>query len=259
MLKLLEMEIKLPFSVSPMSVAFEALVKTYGFDTPFALFWVQLLEGRITAAVSKVDSHVTVAAGEGFDPQEMREFLKVIGFSSLLGEKRVLEDLGFKIYEKGIIMKYNPAGISGEEGNFESCNFELCQEPPYREIYDLLRSPEAFGESIPPYEHWLCDISARVRKNCARVLFSEMDGKCVSCGMLTFESDDGAIIGAVATEESFRKKGYGSGIVKGLCRRAERDRKTAVLMCREDKVSFYEKLGFKITGEFSLVSGVKDE
>lgn len=254
MLKLLERETKLPFAVSPMSVAFEALVKTYGFDTPFALFWVQLLEGRITAALSKVDSSVTVAAAEEFDPQEIREFLKVIGFSFLLGEKRVLEDLGFKIHEKGIIMKYDPAENSTGEGDFES-----CQEPPYRKIYELLKAPEAFGERIPPYEHWLCDISARVRKNCARVLFSERDGKCVSCGMLTFESGGGAVIGAVATEKSFRKKGYGSEIVKRLCRCAERDRKTAVLMCEEDKVSFYEKLGFKITGEFSLVSGVNDE
>lgn len=248
MLKLLKSEIKLPLSLSPMTIEIEALMKTYGFNTSFAMFWIQELDGKISAAVSKVDSHVIVAAEDGFDSQELKEFLTVIGFSSLLGERQVLEDLGFKISEKGFIMKYKPA-ISSYE-NSSSLTFNC--EPPYRKIYNLLKEPDAFGESIPSYEDWLCDLSGRVRNNCARVLFREREDKCISCGMFTFESDCGAVMGAVATHKDFRSKGYASDIVKELCAAAKSENKDVFLMCREDKVSFYKKLEFKITGEFSL-------
>lgn len=255
MLRLLEREIRLPFPASPMTIEIEALIKTYGFNTSFALFWIQELDGKITAAVSKVDSHVTVAAEKDFDSKELKEFLNVIGFSSLLGEKWVLEDLGFKISEKGIIMKYGPLAMTDE--NNEPMAF-AC-EPPYRKIYNLLREPEAFDESIPSYEDWLCDLSARVRNNCARVLFREREDKCISCGMFTFESDSGAVIGAVATHKDFRSMGYASDIVKELCIAAQKEKKDVFLMCEEGKVSFYKKLEFKIKGEFSLCQGVYNE
>lgn len=255
MLRLLEREIRLPFPGSPMTVEIEALIKTYGFNTSFAMFWIQELDGKITAVVSKVDSHVTVAAEKDFDSQELHEFLNVIGFSSLLGEKWVLEDLGFKISEKGIIMKYSPLAMTDE--NNEPMTF-AC-EPPYRKIYNLLKEPESFGESIPSYEDWLCDLSARVRNNCARVLFREREDKCISCGMFTFESDSGAVIGAVVTQKDFRSMGYASDIVKELCVAVKAENKDIFLMCKEDKISFYKKLEFKITGEFSLCQGVYNE
>lgn len=248
MLKLLESEIKLPLPLSPMTIEIEALMKTYGFNTSFALFWIQELDGKITAAVSKVDSHVIVSVQEDFDLQELKEFLTVIGFSSFLAERQVLDDLGFKISEKGFIMKYKPAISSYENG----LHLILNCEPPYRKIYNLLKEPDAFGESIPSYEDWLCDLSGRVRKSCARVLFREKEDKCISCGMFTFESGCGAVVGAVATHKDFRSKGYASDIVKELCAAAKAENKDVFLMCREDKVSFYKKLEFEITGEFSL-------
>lgn len=255
MLRLLESKTKLPFPANPMAIEIEALIKTYGFNTSFVMFWIQELDGKITAAVSKVDSHVTVAAEKNFDAQELNEFLNVIGFSSLLGEKWVLDDLGFKISEKGIIMKYSP--LASSDGNIELLTFD--REPPYRKIYNLLKEPDAFDESISSYEDWLCDLSARVRNNCARVLFREKEDKCISCGMFTFESDSGAVIGAVATHKDFRSMGYASDIVKELCIAAQKEKKDVFLMCREDKVSFYKKLEFKITGEFSLCQGVYNE
>lgn len=255
MLRLLESKTKLPFPANPMAIEIEALIKTYGFNTSFAMFWIQEFNGKITAAVSKADSHVTVAAEKDFDSQELKEFLNVIGFSSLLGEKWVLDDLGFKISEKGIIMKYSP--LAASDGNIEPLTF-AC-EPPYRKIYNLLREPETFDESIPSYEDWLCDLSARVRNNCARVLFREREDKCISCGMFTFESDSGAVIGAVATHKDFRSMGYASDIVKELCTAAQNEKKDVFLMCKEDKIFFYKKLEFKIMGEFSLCQGVYNE
>lgn len=231
-----------------MAIEIEAIMKTYGFNTSFAMFWIQELDDKITAAVSKVDSHVIVAAEDIYDSQELKEFLTVIGFSSLLGERWVLEDLGFKISEKGFIMKYKPA-ISSYE-NSSSLTFSF--EPPYRKIYNLLKEPDVFGESIPSYEDWLCDLSGRVRNNCARVLFREREDKCISCGMFTFESDCGAVMGAVATHKDFRSKGNASDIVKELCAAAKSENKDVFLMCREDKIPFYKKLEFEITGEFSL-------
>lgn len=111
-------------------------------------------------------------------------------------------------------------------------------EPPYRKIYNLLKEPESFGESISSYEGWLCDLSARVRNNCARVLFREKEDKCISCGMFTFESDSGAVIGAVATHKDFRSMGYASDIVKELCIAAQKEKRTFFLCAEKIRYLF---------------------
>lgn len=253
MLRLLEKREKLSLSVSPMSIQIESLMTTYGFDTGFAFFWVQEFNGKISALVSKVDSNVIVAAEHHCNVEELKEFLCVIGFGLLTAEKEILQDLGFKIHEKGFIMTH----IHSKQ---KPVCFPVSEtEPPYRKIYELLKKPQAFGNTIPSYADWLGDLSARVRNKCARIVYREEEGKCVSCGMFTFESSRGAVIGAVATDVNFRGKGYASEIVKKLCAGGEYDGKEVFLMCAADKVSFYKKLDFETVGEFSLALGVYNE
>lgn len=248
MLRLIEEKDAYFSPLSPMSIRIEALMNTYGFNTSFAYFWQQESGGEVTALVSKVDGDVTIAAKENFNAEEMKEFLSVIGFSSLLAESKISEALGFKEGEKGFIMERETVGKKDEAS--------VCYEPPYRKIYELLKKPENFGDNIPPYGDWLADLSARVRKNSAGLKWISENEACVSSAMLTFKTEKGAVLGAVATDEKFRGRGYAKFLVNSLC---ESIGKNVFLLCKEDKINFYKKMNFKISGEFSLVSGVHNE
>lgn len=249
MLRLIEKKGEAFLPLSPMSIRIEALINTYGFNTSFAYFWQQESEGEVTALVSKVDGDVTLAAKENFNAEEMKEFLSVIGFSSLLAESKISAALGFKEAEKGFIMELESGKNTVEE--------PLClSEPPYKKIYELLKKPENFGDNIPSYGDWLADLSSRMRKGCAKAEWILENETCVCVAMLTFKTECGAVLGAVATDNEYRGRGLATSLVKSLC---ENFGKRVFLLCKEDKINFYKKMNFKISGEFSLVSGVHNE
>ena len=60
---------------SPYGVRISAFLQAYGTSYPFALFWMQTdASGRITAALSRVDGHVTLCASEQADWEEVWAF-----------------------------------------------------------------------------------------------------------------------------------------------------------------------------------------
>ena len=62
-----------------------AFLQAYGTSYPFALFWMQTdASGRITAALSRVDGHVTLCASEQADWEEVWAFLSAAGYESVL-------------------------------------------------------------------------------------------------------------------------------------------------------------------------------
>ena len=70
---------------SPYGVRISAFLQAYGTSYPFALFWMQTdASGRITAALSRVDGHVTLCASEQADWEEVWAFLSAAGYESVL-------------------------------------------------------------------------------------------------------------------------------------------------------------------------------
>ena len=67
---------------SPYGVRISAFLQAYGTSYPFALFWMQTdASGRITAALSRVDGHVTLCASEQADWEEVWAFLSAAGYA----------------------------------------------------------------------------------------------------------------------------------------------------------------------------------
>ena len=51
-----------------------ALLKSYGTAYRFATFYRQIIDGKITAILSKLDNDVTLALDDGFDNEELVRF-----------------------------------------------------------------------------------------------------------------------------------------------------------------------------------------
>ena len=76
----------------------------YGTNYPFLNFWQGVNGTAVTSAICKFEDTIFVCAGYGADFDELREFLEVIGFSSLQAEESVLRSLGFANFDEYVCL-----------------------------------------------------------------------------------------------------------------------------------------------------------
>lgn len=208
-----------------------SLLKSYGTKYNFAVFYRQVVDGRITAIMSCLDRHFTLSVTDGFDNEEIVRFLCVTGYSSLLCNDRLL--LSSK-YDEGIVMSCDKKLESFAHSN-------IIDE--YPKLMDLYNFVDYDGQD---FKAWYVDISHRVRHKTAKAYTLNIDGEIVSSGILSSIFDNCAILTAVRTSDEFRRMGYGSELVSHIVN----DVKGTVYIMRDKGLneSFYTKLGFENTG-----------
>ena len=100
----------------PYAARISALAKTYGFGHSFVLFWVQYIENEPVAAVSRIDGNMSICCTEKADFEELKEFIKTVGFAVLSCCEEVLKELGFTLTESATNFLFAaPNVISGKE------------------------------------------------------------------------------------------------------------------------------------------------
>lgn len=93
--------------------------------------------------------------------------------------------------------------------------------------------------------------------NWGRAHYVRHNGEIVSCALTTTETQDAAMIGAVFTKPSHRKRGYASSCIVGLCQGLVIENKTPYLFYKtEDLIlkGLYETLGFSKIGDWVLAT-----
>ena len=208
-----------------------SLLRSYGTKYNFAVFYRQVIDGRITAIMSCLDHHFTLSVTDGFDNEELVRFMCVTGYSSLLCSDKPL--LSSK-YEEGIVMSCDK-----KYENF--VNSEMIDE--YPKLMDLYNFVDYDGQD---FKAWYVDISHRVRHKTAKAYTLNVDGEIVSSGILSSIFGNSAILTAVRTSDEFRRMGYGSMLISHIVS----DVKGTVYIMRDKGLneSFYIKLGFENTG-----------
>ena len=89
----------------------------------------------------------------------------------------------------------------------------------------------------------------KLRHNAARICGIEHDGKLAALAMTVAESDDGAVLGAVACAQEFRRSGFASAVVKHITNSLISEGKNVFLhRAKNANVSFYSGLGFSECG-----------
>lgn len=222
---------------------------SYGTAFDFADAWVQYDdEDFITAFILKFYGNVTVVTCEESEAEEIREFLGIIGYTSLLSEHYDIFPVPpvktgcIMGLERGALCK---AVTTKEE--FSITDGEIFNLEDYRVFYSVLMKNNP-GYICTSSDDFILDFSHRVRHGISCPVMLKVSGEVVSTTAAMCIAPDSVFLGAVSTNENCRGKHYAFTLIKYLCEKY-RD-KTIYLRCEKTKRSFYEKAGLQLIGDF---------
>lgn len=220
-------------------------LKTYSADSAAVRFWVQRNdEDIITAAVCRAYDSVVMSAEPDADFEELWQFLKIIGFSTLSCEESVCQKLGLSPTRSGNIVRFEHLlkPLRGEA--------QMPRYPDLRDVYSLLVS--SGFDRLGGRDEWIADVSRRMNRNTAQwsVIYS---GKTLAaCACALFVADSAAFLGCVAARENMRGRGFGGEAVLTLAERYSSDGRRVELFCKDGSiVEFYKKSGFAPVGRWA--------
>lgn len=219
------------------------LVNSYGDYNELISIWIQYDENNhSTAVIIKYGGDMTVSLGEKADIIEIREFIALVGSTSVLSEKEL-----FYGSESGVIMKL----CERNSCNYQSSDLSVDFSPDLSEVHELLHICNSESFECPSYEDFILDTSHKLRHNCAYCCSVISCEKIVSYAMTSAMTDKSAVIGAVCTRQEYRGNGYGTLCVNSLISRLL-EREIFLMRAMGENESFYKNLGFKNYGKFYI-------
>lgn len=201
--------------------------------------WNQVDEnGKITALLSSVDNNFTLITTAETDFEEITEFVKFSGFSS------ILSDVPLKAEKSTSFSLFKYIGCDREISEAEFV--ELTDKSTlneYKEFHSLI-----FEGGNSDFENWYCDFSKRIVKNDAKAIALKKNN-LISVATAPMIYRNIAVISGVFTSENFRNNGYSQKTINELIRILKSINVTEIfLWCEESLESFYSKIGFQKTG-----------
>lgn len=210
------------------------LISAFGGSALATDMWVQRVCGRTSAVISKHGGRLYITA-ENADFKEIKEFIRVIGFSEIFCEKDTAVALGFENFEDFTVLKKR---VKKQE------DFSLI--PPLKSLYSALEEGADGDISLPDFESFSLDISHRLRHSGAVAIAEEFGAA------LAFKSEFGGIINGIAVNKENRKQGNGSRLLKKICGYLEGE---VFALATEKATEFYIKNGFTKCDKAVLIRG----
>lgn len=186
--------------------------------------WLQKENNNIHSAIARHGGRLYITS-DGYCPEELKDFINVIGCAEIFTEKSTAKALGLEIKEEFGVLYMSK---SGEPMPFSS-NTSLSA------LYSSLSSGADGDIFLPSFEAFAPDVSHRIRHSAAVALAEEFGGA------LAFKSENSAVINGIAVKKDERQKGFGSLLLNRLISHLHGD----IFACTSDKNNnFYIKNGF---------------
>lgn len=230
-----------------------ALLDAYGTGYSFTRFYtISSGENKIPEAVFAVSDGAGIfCAPEGYDPSELAAYLELQpDIVSLLADLPNAEKLCARL----------PNACPVSSGNVMCCT-QMTDAPPLPEgvvfhqnerldrIYPLLQG--AFPGFSAPFDAFYADLSHRVRHGVARVYWLADRGNPAATASMVCRDDANALLGAVATAQEYRGRGYGRYLVSRLTREALQSGCAACLLCKSGAARrLYAHIGYTVCGQY---------
>ena len=212
-------------------------LETYGFDYDFAKYWISEDDTGVNAVVSSFDGAATVYANERADHEEMKTFLAVLGFGTVVTDEYTAEKCGFDdvICKQSFVYKGANEDYTAED--------DIDLKKAYKLICKAI--PNSFTDSEEAYLSFLSDFTFRKNRKHARIKGFADSLSVISCAMTSAETTNSAIISGVACSEERRGGGFGKRTVLSIADELKSEEKTVyVIALNKSAEKFYEKIGF---------------
>ncbi len=212
-----------------------SLALCYRDDVGFVRYYAQYAGGRAVSYLSDFDGRMTLFLTADSDIEEIESFVDFLGCVSLMYDERFLSNVNSIKELSGDVLQYHTT---------DEAPLISVEEPPIKEIYEVLQSCASESFSVPDYLSFLSDVTYRKNRGKCALCGVREDGALASCAVTVAESEDAVILGAVATRPEYRKRGYSRAVVKTMGERFSQERKVYVFSLSEKNTRFYEKSGF---------------
>ncbi len=220
---------------------------SYGFDYDFLSVWYDDSDGSIKTVIAKFYDTVTVKTSYE-EIEEVADFIKMIGFTSLECNHQTCEKLGFEPAEIKKAYVFN--------GTAENLGAETLDENHYKALYELvsLNIPGSFNSTKEAYLSFLSDLTYKSRRGLARCKGILLGEKLVSSAITAAETHTCALLSAVAIDSRLRGKGLGRKTVLTIADELiKENKKIFVVALNKSAEGFYEKLGFDRLCDIAIV------
>lgn len=211
-------------------------IAAYGTDKPFATVYT---DGD--ACLSILDGNGVMAGDTLRDTAEWMAFLGGLSdLKTLLTPEGLLCNIAPMPQWKKTplpVMQYGGAP-------FPSADDAILLDSP-RALYPLLSA--VFGAAVPPFDSFYVDTAYRLRHGMCHITAIRGEDALFSAAMTVAETNDAAVIGAVATLPMHRRKGYASQCLRTLLHalRAERPERTIYILPENTSLQrYYAANGF---------------
>ena len=225
----------------PFACRVRALCRSYAPSLPFVDYWLTADEaGQVNGAIARNGASFLLYMTDRSELREVASFLHMAGAAQVLGNGRfVLE--GFAREKTGAVMvTKQPAAVTAD-----------CPviEPDIRAVHALLMTCADRDFCPPAFEDFYVDVSHRLRHGTLRLCGTNANGALASVAMTVAESEDCAVLGAVACHPDHRRRGLGTAAVSALVNRLVSEGKTVYLhRARGVSEAFYRRMGFAPCG-----------
>lgn len=233
-------------SGNPFGCRIKSLYNTYDYNLPFVDFWVQLIDGEPTALIARLETAFVLQITDDADMDELSAFMRVSGAVTIIVDDNYQLEIGL---DKTIGPILKSDSIMENESLFD------ITEPTVKEAYCVISKCVSKNFAVPSYESFALDVSHRLSKKTLRIYGIKENETLASCIMTLAESDDSAVLGALATDPSYRRTGFGTFLIKYINNVLVEEKKSVFLhRAPDENIEFYNKLGFEHFGTWAEYS-----
>lgn len=214
------------------AIRIQSLKAIYGCDVPFLRFYTDG-EGSF---LSLMDGVAVFFAAQPVSDEWMAFFAfqpEIVRVHTDATTGQQLAEIGGWSLTEGTTLKY-----AGEERGEDP---DICQAPFLPDVYTLLA---ANFPHIAPFEAWYVDYSHRFRHGHCHVAAIMDKGKPVSVATTVAETETAAILGQVATDTAFRRRGYAAKCLFSLIYRCK-GKQLYILPVNKYAEKLYISMGFR--------------
>lgn len=224
----------------PFGCRIKSLFNTYNYNLPFVDFWIEFNEENPVTLIARLDSVFILKLTDDSDIDEISAFLRVSGASSIICNGK---------YELNVNLNRNDGPIFVRKTPFQIDKKYNVIDPTVKDVYFVIDKCRSDDFSVPSYEDFALDVGHKLNSNSIR-MYGISNGMILqSCIMTLAESDDCAVLGALATLPNFRTGGFGSYLLKYITNKLVKENKSVYLhRAKNENIEFYKRSGFEEYG-----------